>query len=215
MDTYKVTNTTNGKFYIGSTTNFERRKAEHLSCQKTYPFQNALRKNPDAFEWEVWSDDSDEPILEQALLDMWFGKECCYNLNSLADHPDLEAARRGGKTQGKRNVQNRVGFFSPRWIGTNDYIVHQSEAGKVGGRAIADLKLGIHSDEFLSSDARRERDLKGARVLNSQKWISTRDGFIGNAGNVARHNKANGWDPAERVKLSDVILTTNELLLPT
>jgi group I intron endonuclease len=87
MDTYRATNTTNGKFYIGSAINFEDRKKAHLRSKKNYPFQNALRKNPDAFEWEVWSDDSDEPILEQALLDMWFGKECCYNLNPIADRP--------------------------------------------------------------------------------------------------------------------------------
>jgi len=84
MDTYKATNTTNGRFYIGSTTNFEKRRKEHLRSDKNYPFQNALRKNPEAFEWEVWSDDCDDPVLEQALLDMWFGKECCYNLNPFA-----------------------------------------------------------------------------------------------------------------------------------
>jgi group I intron endonuclease len=93
MDTYKATNTTNGKFYIGSTTNFDRRKAEHLKCKENYPFQNALRKNPEDFEWEVWSDDSDEPILEQALLDMWFGKECCYNLNPSAKHPPSQKGK--------------------------------------------------------------------------------------------------------------------------
>jgi group I intron endonuclease len=87
MDTYKATNTTNGKFYIGSSTNFTRRKEEHLNSRGNYPFQNALRKNPEAFEWEVWSDDSTEPVLEQALLDMWYGKECCYNLNPSAEHP--------------------------------------------------------------------------------------------------------------------------------
>ena len=87
MDTYKATNTTNGKFYIGSAINFEDRKKAHLRSKRNYPFQNALRKNPEAFDWEVWSDDSDEPILEQALLDMWFGKECCYNLNPLAGRP--------------------------------------------------------------------------------------------------------------------------------
>ena len=87
MDTYKATNTTNGKFYIGSTTNFERRKTEHLKCEENYPFQNALRKNPDSFEWEVWHDDCEEPVLEQALLDMWYGKECCYNLKPSAKHP--------------------------------------------------------------------------------------------------------------------------------
>jgi group I intron endonuclease len=95
MDTYKATNTTNGKFYIGSTRNFEKRKKAHLRSKDSYPFQNSLRKNPDAFEWEIWSDDCDEPVLEQALLDMWFGKECCYNLNQFADRgPD-----RTGKKQ--------------------------------------------------------------------------------------------------------------------
>jgi group I intron endonuclease len=87
MDTYKATNTENGKFYIGSTKNFERRKQGHLSSKWNYPFQNALRKNPEAFEWEVWSDDCEDPVLEQALLDMWFGKEQCYNLNPYASRP--------------------------------------------------------------------------------------------------------------------------------
>lgn len=87
MDTYKATNTNNGKFYIGSTNNFKARKKSHLTSKENYPFQNALRKDPDAFEWEVWSDASDEPILEQALLDMWFGKECCYNLSPYAYRP--------------------------------------------------------------------------------------------------------------------------------
>ena len=93
MDTYKATNTTNGKFYIGSTTNFEWRKYCHLNLRRNYPFQNALRKNPDSFVWEVISDDSDEPILEQALLDMWFGTEQCYNLIPTANRPPSRAGQ--------------------------------------------------------------------------------------------------------------------------
>ena len=201
MDTYKATNTTNGKFYIGSTTNFDRRKTEHLNSKRSLPFQNALRKNPDSFEWEVWHDDCEEPILEQALLDMWHGKECCYNLNPLADRLDSESQRRGGLTQGKKNVEDRVGFLSQDWVSSESYLEHQSEAGKIGGSKIVDSKVGIHSEEFLNSSARRERDSKGAKVLNAQQWVSTRDGFTGNAGNVARHNKINGWDPSDRVKL--------------
>lgn len=87
MITYISKNTINGKFYIGSTLNFERRKQEHLESKNNYPFQNALRKNPDAFIWEVFEDDCGEPILEQSLLDMWWGKSQCYNINKYASRP--------------------------------------------------------------------------------------------------------------------------------
>lgn len=102
MITYIATNTKNGKFYVGSTNNFERRKKQHMECKKGYPFQNALRKNPEAFEWETWSDDSDEPNLEQALLDMWFGTEQCYNLSK-----DASAPMRGKKhtTESKQKIR--------------------------------------------------------------------------------------------------------------
>lgn len=87
MFTYIATNTTNGKFYVGSTKNFCKRKQSHLKSRCNYPFQNALRQNPEAFEWEIWEDDSEDSILEQAILDMWFGKEQCYNLNPFASRP--------------------------------------------------------------------------------------------------------------------------------
>ena len=87
MITYKATNTLNGKFYIGSTGDFEKRRQQHLKSSLNYPFQSALRKTPEVFEWEVVEDDSEDPVLEQALLDMWYGTEMCYNLNSKADRP--------------------------------------------------------------------------------------------------------------------------------
>ena len=89
MITYRAINTINGKFYIGSTTNFEKRKSEHLVSKRNYPFQNSLRNNPDDFEWEVFEDDSENPILEQALLDMWFGTDQCYNLSPKAGRPPV------------------------------------------------------------------------------------------------------------------------------
>jgi group I intron endonuclease len=101
MYTYIATNTLNGKFYIGSSINFKERKKGHLTSKKKYPFQNALRKNPEAFEWEVWQDDSGGRELEQALLDMWFGKEQCYNLNPKASEPPILMGERNpnfGKT---------------------------------------------------------------------------------------------------------------------
>jgi len=109
MDTYRATNTTNGKFYIGSTTKFEWRKYCHLNTKVNYPFQNALRKNPEAFEWEIWSDDSDEPILEQALLDMFFGTEQCYNLNPLAGRPPSQRGRPVSEETRRKQSKARKG----------------------------------------------------------------------------------------------------------
>jgi hypothetical protein len=198
MDTYKATNTTNGKFYIGSSTNFERRKYEHLTSTKNLPFQNALRKNLEFFEWEVWNDDSDEPILEQALLDMWWGKECCYNLNSQADRVNREFCSRGGKTQGDKNVIDGTGFLSPEWLRSEEHIEHQSSAGKIGGKVTGYKHLKHGTGLFAQT---KEQLSENARKANNQTWESTHDGFRGNAGNVARHNRANGWDPADRVKV--------------
>jgi hypothetical protein len=41
-----------------------------------------------------------------------------------------------------------------------------------------------------------------AGIMNSQVWVSTIDGFRSNAGNVAQHNRRNGWDPKAKVKVS-------------
>jgi hypothetical protein len=38
--------------------------------------------------------------------------------------------------------------------------------------------------------------------MNKQIWESTMDGFRSHSGGVASHNKANGWDPAARIRIS-------------
>jgi hypothetical protein len=106
MDTYISRNTLNGKFYIGSTTNFQERKLAHLRSKDNYPFQNALRKNPEAFEWEVYTDDSENRELEQALLDMFFGTEMCYNLSPVVSQPPrYEWTEEQRKAAGERAKQ--------------------------------------------------------------------------------------------------------------
>jgi hypothetical protein len=97
MITYIATNTRNGKFYIGSTNNFTDRKKRHSKSKVNYPFQNSLRKDPDKFTWELWSDEYEDPILEQALLDMFFGTGQCYNLSSKATGFGIELCSRKGK----------------------------------------------------------------------------------------------------------------------
>jgi group I intron endonuclease len=113
MDTYIATNTTNGKFYIGSSNNFEKRKQQHLDSTESYPFQNALRKDPDAFEWEVWHDDSENRELEQALLDMWYGKEQCYNLNPVATTPPSWKGKKHTLKTKKLQSESKKGDKNP------------------------------------------------------------------------------------------------------
>lgn len=93
MVTYTATNTKNGKFYVGSTINFEKRKQEHLKSKLNHPFQCALRKNPENFVWHFTEDNLLEPRFEQVLLDLYFGTELCYNLNPKADRPPSQAGR--------------------------------------------------------------------------------------------------------------------------
>jgi hypothetical protein len=38
--------------------------------------------------------------------------------------------------------------------------------------------------------------------VNNQVWESTVDGHRGNSSAVARHNRANGWDPSARIRIS-------------
>ena len=93
MDTYRATNTLNGKFYIGSSVNFERRKREHLSSKETYLFQTDLRKNPEAFIWEVYTDNLDTNEHEVRLLKESYFDVRCYNLNSCAERPPSQKGK--------------------------------------------------------------------------------------------------------------------------
>lgn len=121
MITYRAINTLNGKFYIGSTLDFEARKQQHLKSPLNYPFQNALKKSPESFDWEIFEDDSESPVLEQALLDMWFGTEMCYNLCPHANRPQCnpESASEWGKVngpiQGRARHETKTGIFDPKY----------------------------------------------------------------------------------------------------
>ena len=122
MITYIARNTRNGKFYIGSTKDFLKRKKQHLKRKDNPEFHRALQKYPDDFEWETHEDNSDEPILEQALLDVWCGKEQCYNINPNAKHPPSPLGREvSQETRDKlREISQRPDLVESRrenWLG--------------------------------------------------------------------------------------------------
>ncbi len=187
MITYWATNTSNGKFYIGSTTNFEKRKQAHHYSKEKYPFQNALRNNPELFEWEFVEDNCDEPVLEQALLDMWFGTEMCYNLNPLASKPPSQ--RGVPKTQEHKEKIRKATLGQKRSPETCQKI----GASKKGNQYQLGRKRSQETKNLLSK-------LKEGYnpPTNSQTWESTVDGYISTAAGVAAHNRHRGWDPNAR-----------------
>lgn len=62
------------------------------------------------------------------------------------------------------------------------------------GKSLHNLKLHSEKDENGKSIV--------AMKTSSQVWQSTVDGFTSNAGNVSKHNRANGWPREARVRLS-------------
>ena len=210
MDTYRATNTTNGKFYIGSAADFERRKKAHLKSKENYPFQNALRKNPDAFEWEVWEDESDNPVFEQALLDMWSGKEQCYNLSPHSDRPQCnpESSSKWGKVngpvQGARRLEEKTGIFHPD--------APKTEWAKKGAKALYE---GMTPEERLSksrcanaaaqksrtSEEKTESGRKGGEATGKQRWRCLVTNHVSTPGALTNYQRKRGISPELRERV--------------
>ena len=70
------------------------------------------------------------------------------------------------------------------------------------GRSVHGVKSMERLNEEKDDLGRSVHGVKSAERMNKQIWESTVDGFRSNPGVVAKHNKANGWDPTARVKLS-------------
>jgi hypothetical protein len=205
--TYKATNTLNGKFYIGSSRDFEARKKGHLSSRHNYPFQNALRNNPDAFEWEVVEDASDEPILEQALLDMWYGTEMCYNLSPYADRPecDREVARQwglvNGPIQGNRRLLEQTGIFAPD-APKSDW---GRKGGEITGNKSFEEKTGLFAPGSVTFETRslggKIGGIKGGISTSKQRWRCLVTGHTSTPGALTNYQRKRGISTDQRERL--------------
>ena len=68
-----------------------------------------------------------------------------------------------------------------------------------GTRSAKRMHTVIHAVK--DERGRSVHSVKNASKTNSQVWESTVDGFRSNAGNVAQHNRNQGWDPDARVRV--------------
>jgi hypothetical protein len=94
----------------------------------------------------------------------------------------------------------------------NGKSLHAVEAGKRGaektneakdenGKSLIAVKGAMKTHEAKDENGKSLHAVKGSKKANAQVWESTIDGFRSNAGNVARHNRANGWDPNARTRV--------------
>ena len=145
MITYKVTNIVNGKWYVGSTNNFERRKSEHLRHQYNDHFHRSLQKNPDNFYWEIIKvDNLDTRDYEQKILDEHYGTPYCYNVNPNACGFDANTAKlagsKGGKIGGKIAGNKRVNDIGN--IGMKELSILSHKEKDENGKSVNAINAG-------------------------------------------------------------------------
>jgi hypothetical protein len=168
-----------GETYLGSpTTNkwYWGTYEPRLQILELFPYTEQGWRDAGALESRLIMPDLNNPLCLN---------ECCAGVIS------LECLRKGG-IKGGKNVSKK----------------HQTERGKRGGARAAELRAGVCSLDYMQSEKYIKDRVKGGKIggvtggsnTGNQEWESTVDGFRGNPGNVAQHNKANGWDPNARVK---------------
>ena len=69
------------------------------------------------------------------------------------------------------------------------------------GKSILAKKAAKASHAVKSEQGKSVNAQKANAALLKQVWKSLHDGFQSNVGNVAQHNRANGWDPNARVRV--------------
>jgi hypothetical protein len=107
-----------------------------------------------------------------------------------------KAGLTGGKTGGEKSFDTKTGIHSEEYRNSSKSKEDHIKNGKKVGGANATLKRGVCAPGVASKGGEI-----GGRETSSQVWESTEDGFRGNAGNVAKHNKSKGWDPDARVRI--------------
>jgi hypothetical protein len=118
-------------------------------------------------------------LVEKRLIKPDINNSLCLNENC-GGFISLACASEGGKIAGKKTHEKK------------------DENGKSLHALVMNKKLHEKKDE----NGRSLHAVQNGKKSTAQIWESTIDGFRSNAGNVAQHNRANGWDPAARVRIS-------------
>lgn len=167
---YVIRNKINGNFYIGSTTNFSKRKNKHFRYLRTNKhenqhLQNAFNKYGEtAFEFLVIKRTDDLLNEEQKLLDEYFGKPVCYNICGTAGSPSVKGRKK--TEEWKRNLSHSLTKF---YINNPQHKQFLAEL-KVG------IKLSENTRQKMKESKKRGKEHHNAK-LNEQIILQIRQKY--------------------------------------
>lgn len=124
-----------------------------------------------------------EQLSETAKKTYNEGKGCC----ALSTKERIE--------RGRKNYEMKVGIhaLTPEETLKN---------AKKGGNKAKELGVGFHGrskEEIIEYG--RMGGLKGGKTTSSQKWVCLETGFVANAGNLAKYQRARGIDTSKRKRI--------------
>lgn len=164
---YKIVNKTNGKFYIGSSNDINRRFSRHLldlvkNKHDNQHLQHSWnRYGKDNFLFEVYKICEINNLLveEQKELDIWVGKDGCYNMRKDAECPTNIGEPRSEEIRKKISLTQKG---KPRWTEEQKRQMSIDRKGKYTGKD--SHRYGKHFNH--TEEAKR----KISEASKNQKW---------------------------------------------
>ena len=138
---------------------------------------------------------------KQWLENLTYFPDDYFELWNIYDEYSKKQAGEAGKTAHAEKNEGGKSKHAIKAAKTANEVIHREKDHQ--GRSLHALRTLSHVHDEKNENGKSVLSVMNARVMNSQVWMSTFDGFRGNAGNVSQHNRRNGWDPKAKVKVSD------------
>ena len=176
---YKVTNTINGKSYVGFTNNFKKRKNNHISRSKTPTciFHRAIRKyTPSAFLWQVIYMSLDKEHCKSVMEDMFIQE-----YNTMLPYGYNTCKGGGGGVVSTKTLDRMINDNPMKIIRTNSGSFKEGQKPIITeerNEKIKQSKLGINNPNY--------KNPKASEHLNNKKYTCPHCGILATKGNIAR-----------------------------
>lgn len=151
--------------------------------------------------FDIENDTPGEWVLMEFEGEEWFKATkmyCAERQGGLNQVKTREWHQKGGDVAGQNHLKNKTGIFDEGYRSSQQYVEDSRKGGTIAGNRNVVNGTGFLNPEYLRSDKKKKDSQKAAKIASHLVWESTVDGFRSNAGNVARHNIANGWNPSDK-----------------